>query len=55
MTHPPKNAKQTPAANGMRGPSPEPNSGVQGETTKPVNPVHPPPLKLKDQAPATRT
>jgi len=55
MTHPPTKAAQTPAAQGMQGAAPEPNSGVQGRTTKPVNPVPAPPPKLKDQAPATNT
>lgn len=55
MTHPPTNAKQTPAANGMQGAPPEPSKGVEGKTTQPVNPVPAPPPKLKDQAPATRT
>ena len=55
MTHPPKSAKQTPTANGMRGAPPEPSKGVEGTTTQPVNPVPAPPPKLKDQAPTTRT
>lgn len=55
MTHPPTKPAQTPSAKGLPGPAPEPNSGVQGRTTKPVNPVPAPPPKLKDQAPATRT
>lgn len=56
MTHPPQKATQTPTAHGMKGPSPEPSSGVEGKniTRQPTNP-EPPQPKLKDQAPATRT
>src|SRR6266550_1936166 len=45
MTHPPTTSSQTPAANGMPGAAPEPNSGVEGKTLKPVKPVPPPPPK----------
>jgi hypothetical protein len=55
MTHPPTSSSQTPTAHGMPGPAPEPNSGVEGHTLKPVNPVPAPPPKLKDQAPPTTT
>src|SRR5437868_5003538 len=51
MTHPPTTSSQTPSAKGLPGPGPEPNKGVQGNTTKPVNAVPAPPPKLKDQAP----
>ena len=55
MTHPAKSAQQTPSANGMPAAAPEPSKGAEGATTKPVDPVHAPPPKLKDQAPATQT
>ena len=35
MTHPPKNAAETPTANGMRGPSPEPSKGAEGHAVDP--------------------
>lgn len=56
MTHPPLKPAQTPTAHGMKGPSPEPNTGVEGKniTRQPTSPVPAQP-KLKDQAPATTT
>jgi hypothetical protein len=30
MTHPPTSSAQTPTANGMRGPAPEPSKGAEG-------------------------
>lgn len=35
MTHPPKNAAETPTANGMRGASPEPSKGAEGHAVDP--------------------
>jgi hypothetical protein len=54
MTHPAKSSAQTPAANGMPGPAPEPSKGAEGPniTRKPASPV-PPTEKLGNQAPVT--
>ncbi len=52
MTHPPLTRSQTPAANGMPGPSPQPNTGVEAQNVQPVNPT-PPPAKIGDNAPIT--
>jgi hypothetical protein len=54
MRHPPTSSAQTPTANGMRGPSPQPSKGAEGGniTGQPVSPI-PPTEKLKNQAPAT--
>jgi len=38
MTHPVNSSTQTPTANGMPGPAPEPSTGAEGKTTKPVGP-----------------
>ena len=54
MTHPVTSSSQSPAQNGMPGPSKEPTSGAEGQTTKPINPIAPT-VTLKDQAPATGT
>lgn len=54
MRHPPTSSAQTPAANGMRGASPEPSKGAEGAniTSKPASPI-PATDKLKNQAPVT--
>lgn len=56
MTHPPLSSSQTPTANGMRGPSPQPSKGAEGAniTSQPTSPT-PPTEKLKNQAPVTTT
>jgi hypothetical protein len=41
MTHPPQNAKQTPAANGMQAEAPNPSTGVEGRKNS-QQPVTPP-------------
>ena len=57
MTHPPTTSSQTPAANGMPGPAPEPSTAVEGKNIgrKPVNPVPAPPSKPPQNAPTTTT
>jgi len=54
MTHPVTNKSQSPAQNGMPGPSAEPSSGAEGKNVprKPTSPV-PPTLTLRDQPPVT--
>ena len=52
MTHPATTSSQTPTANGMPAAAPEPTTGVEGQTTKPVSPIPPTPTKLPDQAPS---
>jgi hypothetical protein len=54
MTHPPQTQSQTPTAQGLPPAAPEPSTGVEGKTTKPVDPV-PAAEKLKDQPPVTKT
>jgi hypothetical protein len=54
MTHPPQTQSQTPAAHGMPGPKPEPSTGVEGQTTKPVDPLAAP-TTMKDRPPVTTT
>jgi len=56
MRHPPTSSAQTPTANGMRGPSPEPSQGAEGAniTQKPASATAPD-KKLGNQAPVTRT
>jgi hypothetical protein len=54
-THPVTSSQQTPTAQGLPGPAPEPAKGVEGKSnSKPVSPI-PPSTTLKDQAPATKT
>ena len=52
MTHPVTSSTQTPTANGMPGPRPEPSYGAEGTAApnKPVSPI-PPTMTLKDQPP----
>ena len=50
MTHPVNSSTQTPTAHGMPGPAPEPSKGVDGKTTKPVEPS---PITPKTKAPDT--
>ena len=54
MTHPVTTSSQTPTANGMAGPAPEPNKGVEGQNqgNKPTSATAAT-LTLKDQAPTT--
>jgi hypothetical protein len=56
MRHPPTSSAQTPAANGMRGPAPEPSKGAEGAniTQKPASATTPD-TKVGNQAPVTRT
>jgi len=55
MTHPVLKKSQTPAQNGMPGPSAEPNSGAEGKAgRKPIDPTQPS-TTLKDQSPASAT
>jgi hypothetical protein len=56
MTHPPTTSSQTPTANGMRGASPEPSKGAEGQnpTRQPVNPL-PAGATTTQNAPATTT
>jgi len=56
MTHPPTTSSQSPAARGMKGAAPEPNTGVEGKniTRKPINPTQPT-ATLKDTPPVTNT
>jgi hypothetical protein len=56
MTHPPTSSAQTPTANGMRGPAPEPSKGAEGRnvTRQPTSPI-PPTATLPNQAPVTTT
>jgi hypothetical protein len=54
MTHPANSSAQTPTANGMPGPGPEPSKGAEGPniTQKPSGPA-PASDTLGNQAPAT--
>jgi len=54
MRHPANSSAQTPTANGMPGPAPEPSKGAEGAniTQKPASPV-PANDKLGNQAPVT--
>ena len=54
MTNPVTSSTQSPAQNGLPGPSAEPTSGAEGKNmpAKPTNATQPT-LKLKDQAPVT--
>ena len=54
MTHPVTTSSQSPTANGMPGPAPEPSKGAEGQNqgNKPESPTAAT-LTLKDQAPAT--
>jgi hypothetical protein len=56
MTHPPTSSAQTPTANGMRGPAPEPSKGAEGinVTQQPASGTAPT-EKLGNQAPTTTT
>jgi len=54
MRHPPHSQSQTPTAHGMPNAKAEPSTGVEGQTTKPVNPTAAT-TTLKDQAPQTAT
>ena len=56
MTHPVTTSSQSPTANGMPGPAPEPNTGVEGQNqgNKPESPTSQT-LTLKDQAPTTNS
>ncbi|MGZ4810214.1 MAG: hypothetical protein ACXVJT_12645 [Thermoanaerobaculia bacterium] len=54
MTHPPQTQSQTPTAHGMPQAKAEPSTGVEGQTTKPVDPTKAT-TTLKDQAPQTQT
>jgi hypothetical protein len=56
MTHPPTSSAQTPTANGMRGPAPEPSKGAEGRnvTRQPASPT-PPTETIGNQAPVTAT
>ena len=38
MTHPVNSSTQTPTAQGMPGPAPEPSQGAEGKTQKPIEP-----------------
>jgi len=51
MTHPVNSSTQTPTAHGMPGAAPEPSTGVDGKTTKPVEPS---PMAPKTPVPDTR-
>jgi hypothetical protein len=55
MTHPPHTQSQTPTAHGLPPAKPEPSKGVEGQTTKPVDPTVAPTMTLKDQPPVTGT
>jgi hypothetical protein len=54
MTHPVTTSSQSPTANGMPGPAPEPSKGAEGQNqgNKPESPTAAT-LTLKDQAPTT--
>ena len=51
MTHPVQSSTQTPTAQGLPGPAPEPSKGAEGKTTKPVEPS---PIAPKTPVPDTR-
>ena len=54
MRHPPTSSAQTPTANGMRGPGPEPSKGAEGiNVTREPASATAPNEKLGNQAPAT--
>ena len=54
MRHPPTSSAQTPTANGMRGPAPEPSKGAEGiNVTREPASATAPNEKLGNQAPAT--
>lgn len=57
MTHPPQKKSETPSAQGMRGPTPEPAKGAEGKSNR--EPVNPPPqpttTTIKDTPPTTTT
>jgi hypothetical protein len=54
MTHPPMSSSQTPTANGMRGPSPQPSKGAEGiNVTRQPSSGTTPTEKLGNQAPVT--
>src|SRR4051812_35431399 len=50
VTHPATTSSQTPTANGLPAPGPEPSTGVEGKTTLPVTPGTT--TTIKDQAPS---
>jgi hypothetical protein len=56
MTHPPTSSAQTPSANGMRGPGPEPSKGAEGRniTREPASATAAPGT-IGNQAPVTAT
>jgi hypothetical protein len=56
MTHPPTSSAQTPSANGMRGPGPEPSKGAEGRniTREPASATAAP-ATVGNQAPVTTT
>jgi hypothetical protein len=56
MTHPPTSSAQTPTANGMRGPAPEPSKGAEGRniTREPASATAGT-ATLGNQAPVTAT
>lgn len=51
MTHPVTSSTQTPTAHGLPGAAPQPSTGVDGKTTKPVGPS---PMAPKTPVPDTR-
>lgn len=57
MTHPPQKKSETPAAQGMPGPAPQPSTGVEGSGSpyKPVTPPAAPTTTIKDTPPANTT
>jgi hypothetical protein len=56
MRHPPTSSAQTPTANGMRGPAPEPSKGAEGRNiTREPTSATAPNEKLGNQAPVTAT
>jgi hypothetical protein len=56
MRHPPTSSAQTPTANGMRGPAPEPSKGAEGANiTRQPSTGTAPNEKLGNQAPTTTT
>jgi hypothetical protein len=54
MRHPPQTQSQTPTAQGLPQAKAEPSTGVEGQTTKPVDPTAVT-TTLKDQPPQTAT
>jgi hypothetical protein len=55
MRHPPTSSAQTPTANGMRGPAPEPSKGAEGSNITQQPATGTANEKVGNQAPTTKT